>query len=644
MRLSRPAALAVALLAWCALAATAGAQQGADAEAELRLPDPASAQGRTAGPVTVLATPASLLDPLLATAGTARIDALRAIRAAGFVGGFSRTYAGVAGRAPLRAWAVRLESAADAAGLRGTVQRALTARSAAGASTALTVAGAPGGRGFDVTGADGVRLVVAVFPAGPWLYGIEAVTGADGAAPDPAEVAGLAALLAARHPEAAGTTARPLEVTDAVVTELAQARAAARAGRAQAAPRAGTVQAARHLGRDVAIASFPGGSEPELFHRDGPGAWRWVGDVGGPGCPRLATEVRAVWGLATACPAQTSVVATAGGTGLEADASPLHGIGMWVWEVPKSGGTSGIIARARKYGFRTVYIKSGDGVNYWRQFDRSVRQLKAAGLKVCGWQYVRGRRPAPEARVGARAIARGADCFVVNAEIEFERMGIGRSSRAHRNARAYMAELRRRGGNRVPIGFTSFAYPDLHARFPYSAFLTGPDAADVNMPQIYWGAFRSSVDTAVRRAAPWNALYGVPVAPIGGTYVREKPADLRRFRCLAAGYGWAGVSYWSLQHTRANQWTSLSNLAACNTPAPTPTAREYPELKPGRRGDQALLAQDRLFAWGYPVTRDGDYGPRTRTAVATFQRDRGLQATGVVTPTTWALLLSAPPA
>src|SRR5690606_12403739 len=98
------------------------------------------------------------------------------------------------------------------------------------------------------------------------------------------------------------------------------------------------------------------------------GAWRWVGDVGGPGCPRIPAEVRAVWGLATTCPAQTSVVAQPRGRGLADDASPLHGIGMWVWEVPRSGGVSGIIARAKAHGLRTVYVKSGDGIHYWRQF------------------------------------------------------------------------------------------------------------------------------------------------------------------------------------------------------------------------------------------------------------------------------------
>lgn len=405
-------------------------------------------------------------------------------------------------------------------------------------------------------------------------------------------------------------------------------------------PRPGSVQAARHSGRDLAIAGFGGSAEPDLFMRDATGAWRWSGDVGGPGCPRLPAEVRAVWGLATTCPARTSVVATGGGTGLEDDASPLHGIGMWVWEVPKSGGTAGIIDRARRHGLRTIYVKSGDGIHYWRQFDGAVRALKAAGLRVCGWQYIRGRAPVAEARIGARSIARGADCFVVNAEVEFERMGIGRGSKAQRTARAYMAELRRIAGRRVPIGFTSFAYPDYHARFPYTAFLTGPDAADVNMPQVYWGAFKVGVATAMRHAARWNAIYGVPIAPIGGTYVREKPADLLRFRCLAAGYGWAGVSYWSLQHTRASQWSSVSNRRACATPAPA--AREYPELRPGRHGDQVLLMQERLRAWGYPVALDARYGPRSRIAVRTFQRDRGLQSTGVVTATTWALLLERP--
>ncbi len=636
MDLRRIAAI-VALLCTALLPATAGAQETQPLDLELRLPDPAWSPERTAGALSTLTTPDGLIGPLVPAGDPVRADVLRAVRATGFVGGVARTSGAAPGRTAVRAWAVRVAEPTDAAGLRSTIRRALTARAGTAGLAAAPVAGVAGSILLDRTATDGSRLMLVMFPVGPWLYGIEA----GGATPDAAELGELARRLAVRQPEQAGVVATPLEVTDALTAELATARASARGHDTAVQPRVGSVQAGRHTGRDIAIATFGSGTEPEVFIRDAAGAWRWSGDVGGPGCPRLPAEVRTLWGLDPTCPAQTSAVAAAGGGTLAHDDSPLHGVGMWVWEVHRSGGTAGIIDRARRSGLRTIYVKSGDGVHYWRQFNSALPALRRAGLKVCGWQYIRGRAPVREARIAARAIARGADCFVVNAEVEFERMGIGAGSRAQRTARTYMTELRRLAGRRVPIGFTSFAYPDFHARFPYTAFLTGPHAADVNMPQIYWGAFGVRVDEAVQRTARWNSIYGVPLAPIGGTYMRERPADLLRFRCLAAGHGWAGVSYWSFQHTRAPQWPSVSNRRACTTPAPAP--REYPELRPGRRGDQVLLAQERLRAWGYPVGRDAVYGPRTRTAVRTFQRDRGLQQSGIVTATTWALLLAPPP-
>ncbi|MEQ9114985.1 MAG: peptidoglycan-binding domain-containing protein, partial [Miltoncostaeaceae bacterium] len=478
----------------------------------------------------------------------------------------------------------------------------------------------------------------------PWSQGPaagRAAAGEPGA--DAAEVRTLAGAVADRAAAlaAAPGPATPLPVDAALGETLADARVFGRGARAGArvSPREGTVQAAELDGVGHAIALFPGAAEPERFLRRADGTWRWAGDVGGPGCPRLDAALREVWGLAATCPARLSPVAAAAGPGRVAD-SPLEGVAIWVWEAPKVGGPEGIIRRARALGIDTVYLKSGDGVNHWRQFDAAIGPLRDAGLRVCGWQYIYGRRPVEEARVAARAVRGGAECFIVNAEAEFERMGVGRASAAHRRARAYMRVLRRLVGHRVPVGLSSFAYIDGHPRFPYSAFLHGPDAADAVLPQVYWGAFRVPVATAMARTASWHTLYGVPVAPTAGTYSRERVADLRRFRCLAAGLGWFGVSYWSLQHTRAQQTRALSSERACATPAVAP--REYPVLRPGKRGDPSLVLQERLVAWGYPVRRDGHYGPRTRAAVAAFQLDRGARPDGVAGPATWALLLETP--
>src|SRR5205807_243098 len=103
--------------------------------------------------------------------------------------------------------------------------------------------------------------------------------------------------------------------------------------------------------------------------------------------------------------------------------NPLAVRGMWIWEMPSSNGgnVSSIIARAHRYGIRTLLIKSGDRTNYWSQFSRSmVAAMHRNRLKVCAWQYVYGNSPGSEARVGAQAVRNGADCLMIDAESEYE--------------------------------------------------------------------------------------------------------------------------------------------------------------------------------------------------------------------------------
>jgi Putative peptidoglycan binding domain/N-acetylmuramoyl-L-alanine amidase len=60
-------------------------------------------------------------------------------------------------------------------------------------------------------------------------------------------------------------------------------------------------------------------------------------------------------------------------------------------------------------------------------------------------------------------------------------------------------------------------------------------------------------------------------------------------------------------------------------------------------GASIAAIQRRLNAWGANLDVDGDFGPRTRTAVAAFQRRRQLApVTGAVGPRTWYALWDKP--
>src|SRR5947209_10751901 len=225
-----------------------------------------------------------------------------------------------------------------------------------------------------------------------------------------------------------------------------------------------------------------------------------------------------------ASPSRTGGVTASTG---RSSATAFDGSGMWIWYVNQSNGGSipGIIARARAHKVRTVFVKSGDGTTYWPQFSQVVRPLQAGGLKVCGWQYVYGDRPGDEATVAAQAVKTGADCFVIDAEAQYE----GKYSAAIK----YMRKLRSKAGKHYPIGLAGFPYVDYHPSFPYSVFL-GPGGAQFNVPQVYWKEIGGGVDAVTDHAYRFNRPYGRPVDPPGHAYNHHSADHHTRFPPLAA--------------------------------------------------------------------------------------------------------------
>ncbi len=78
-----------------------------------------------------------------------------------------------------------------------------------------------------------------------------------------------------------------------------------------------------------------------------------------------------------------------------------------------------------------------------------------------------------------------------------------------------------------------------------------------------------------------------------------------------------------------NPYTDMGHFdKRCGRPA---CSAGYPLLRNGSRGIYVLVLQDALNALGYTTyTLDGAFGPNTRNAVVTFQRENSLSADGVV--------------
>ncbi|HUR85959.1 MAG TPA: peptidoglycan-binding domain-containing protein [Solirubrobacteraceae bacterium] len=309
----------------------------------------------------------------------------------------------------------------------------------------------------------------------------------------------------------------------------------------------------------------------------------------------------------------------------------FRGNGMWIWELARSdgGNVDAIAARAVAAGMQTVYVKSADAANVWKQFTPElVQALHARGLRVCAWQFVYGANPVGEAAAGAAAVTAGADCLVIDAETRYE----GRYAAAQQ----YLSALRLAIGPNYPLALTSFPYVDFHPKFPYSVFL-GPGGAQANLPQVYWKDIGGSVDAVSARTVAHNRIYRAPLAPLGQAYSAPAPEDLVRFRAIWAGYGAAGISWWSWQAASPATWATLTQPA----PAPVVLADPgWPLLRRGKTGDQVIWMQQHLLTADPSVVVDGKFSPTTETALRTFQTARGLAVTGETDAATWEALLA----
>jgi peptidoglycan hydrolase-like protein with peptidoglycan-binding domain len=314
----------------------------------------------------------------------------------------------------------------------------------------------------------------------------------------------------------------------------------------------------------------------------------------------------------------------------------FNGQGMWIWYVSQSdgGNLASIVAQAHAAGVTTLFVKSSDGSsNYWSQFSPEfVQQMHANGLKVCAWQYVYGTNPVGEAELGARAVAAGADCLVIDAEAEYE---------GHYGAaQTYIADLRAKVGAAYPLGLASFPYVYDHTSFPYSVFL-GPNGAQFNAPQMYWKAIGNSVDTAYANTYISNRVYGRPIFPLGQTYEKPSAEELVRFREEAPLYGATGTSFWDFQETPASLWTALATpLAPLTSVTPNPS---WSELAQGSKGDPVLWMQEHLAAAIPTQETTGIFSAATTTNLEQFQSAHGIAPSGHTEAATWQALLALTP-
>lgn len=328
-------------------------------------------------------------------------------------------------------------------------------------------------------------------------------------------------------------------------------------------------------------------------------------------------------------PAPSGVASSANGTA-------LAGQGMWIWYLSASNGgnVASIAAQAKAAGVGTLLIKSSDGsTNYWGQFSKKmVEEVHAQGLKVCAWQYVYGTNPVGEAELGARAVAEGAECLVIDAEAQYEGL--------YGAAQTYIDTLRAKIGAAYPLGLASFPYVNYHPSFPYSVFL-GPNGAQFDLPQMYWHDIGTSVAQAYVNTYEQNLIYQRPILPLGQTYGGVSGGEIVAFRSLAAAYGASGDSFWDWQETNSSGWRSLAEPLDTSLAVPQPELTS-PLLKEGAKGDQVLWLQEHLAGAIPSQPTTGIFESTTAADVRQIQAEHGLPATGETDAGTWGYILALP--
>lgn len=121
---------------------------------------------------------------------------------------------------------------------------------------------------------------------------------------------------------------------------------------------------------------------------------------------------------------------------------------------------------------------------------------------------------------------------------------------------------------------------------------------------------------------------GFDPGPIDGDFGPRTQAAVRAFQS-SRGLAVDGV-------VGPQTWGALRGAGPA--PAPAPAGGE-PVLRQGARGGAVSALQQRLAQLGFnPGGVDGDFGPRTASAVRAFQASRGLIVDGVVGPQTWGAL------
>jgi hypothetical protein len=251
--------------------------------------------------------------------------------------------------------------------------------------------------------------------------------------------------------------------------------------------------------------------------------------------------------------------------------------GKWVlaWKLDKcKGGDMDKFAEALALAnFDGVIGKIADGTVPMNEAlaEKLVFYSRPKGVRVFGYVYSypwSNNGPANAEKAGAAvmqlALSIGVEGLIIDAEGEWKRAGLGKQATAYiRGMRSVSATL--------PIGFSSYRYPELHLELPWREFL---DGVDFVAPQVYWMQAHDPATQMMTCLYQYSKLTKLPMYPTGIAIAEHgwQPTmnELEVFSAYVRAAELHGISWWAWDdHGIEEHPTFLTVIAADDwTPKP----------------------------------------------------------------------------
>jgi hypothetical protein len=243
---------------------------------------------------------------------------------------------------------------------------------------------------------------------------------------------------------------------------------------------------------------------------------------------------------------------------------------MWIYQWHRTSGGHGaeVVARARKVGLSTLYLRTGsthDGLSGGAALTELLDATRGTSVRVVAWDFPELWHPVRDARrlaLSARIGRSGPGPHVAAVAPDIETPAEGTFNAAWR-VRTYMTALRRHLPADVSI-LGTMPWPSRYriADYPYRAVASRSDAL---VPMAYWYNNPPAMVTA--HSIAYLSRFHKPVQPVGQGYdgkldvpslkhnhlAREVPRFLR----TAHQHGAKAVSVWSWQSAPAATWRAL---------------------------------------------------------------------------------------